>query len=197
MKVPAPRAHALLMILPAALALSGCLGGFRFAETPAPAPAFRPEEFFAGVTRGEGILEKRFGVNRSFHVSGTGHLERDGTFVLVQTVTYADGVAGERREFRLRRVTETEYAGTLTGASGPVWARVDGNAFHVRYKMKRAMAMEQWIHLQADGRTALNRATVRLLGVPVARVSETITRQDPIAWVGRADPESTDAAKRH
>ncbi|MDQ3170919.1 MAG: DUF3833 family protein [Acidobacteriota bacterium] len=179
MKLLAHRARALLLVLPVALVLSGCLGGIGGAETPASAPAFRPEAFFAGATRGEGMLEKRVGADRSFHVSGAGHLEGDGTFVLVQTVTYADGKAGERRVFRLRRVNETEYAGTLTGASGPVWARVDGNAFHVRYKMKRAMAMEQWIHLQPDGRTALNRATVRLLGMPVARVSETITRQDP------------------
>ncbi len=170
------RASLQLMALSAVFALSGCLGASSVAETPAPAPPFRPEEFFAGVTRGEGIVLKRFGADRPFHVSGTGHLESDGTFVLVQVVTYADGKAPERRVFRMRRVNETEYAGTLTGAPGAVSARVDGNRFHVRYKMKRAMTMEQWLHLQPDGGTVLNRATVRLLGMPVARVSETITR---------------------
>jgi hypothetical protein len=36
--------------------------------------------------------------------------------------------------------------------------------------------MEQWIYRQPDGRTALNRSTVRVLGVPVAHLSETITK---------------------
>lgn len=108
-------------------------------------------------------------------MTGHGRQESDGTFVLDQTVAYADGGV-ERRSFRLRRVNTFEYAGTLTGVSGPVWARVDGSTFQVRYKMKRGMTMEQWIYLQADGRTALNRATVRMFGVAVARLSETISR---------------------
>lgn len=169
------RTRALLIVLPVTLILAGCLGGFRVAETPVSGLAFRPEEFFAGATRGEGMLDKRFGADRAFRVSGQGHLEPDGTFVLAQTVTYADGET-EQRVFRLRRVNDHEYTGTLTDAPGAVQARVEGNVFHVRYAMKRAMSMEQVIQLQPGGQTALNRATVRLLGIPVARLSETITR---------------------
>ncbi|MEP7118065.1 MAG: DUF3833 family protein, partial [Acidobacteriota bacterium] len=90
---------------------------------------------------------------------------------------YSNGEVN-RRSFRMRRVDEHEYTGTLTGVSGAVWARVDGNSFHVRYTMRRpAVTMEQWIHLQPDGRTGLNRATVRVFGIPIAHLSETITRQ--------------------
>ncbi len=165
-----------LLALPALLALSGCLGGFRVAETPASAPAFRPERFFDGATHGEGVLAVRGKADRPFTVSGAGHTESDGTFVLDQTIRYADG-AVETRSFRVRPLDEHEYTGTLTGASGPVSARAEGNGFHVRYTVRRpAVTMEQWIYLQPDGRTALNRATVRVLGIPVARLSETISR---------------------
>ncbi|MDQ3068517.1 MAG: DUF3833 domain-containing protein [Acidobacteriota bacterium] len=174
MKALATRARALLIVLPAALLLAGCLGGVRLAETASSRP-FLPEEFFAGTTQGEGTLEKRFGADRTFRVTGNGRQESGGTFVLDQTIVYADG-AIEHRSFRLRRVNASEYTGTLTGASGAVSGRLDGHAFRVRYKMKRGMTLEQRIDLQADGRTALNRATVTWFRVPVARVSETMTR---------------------
>jgi len=171
------RASSLRFALPVVLVLSGCLGGFRVGETPARAPQFRPEQFFAGVTYGEGILATRGRADRPFHVTGAGHSESDGTFVLDQTIIYAGG-AVEQRSFRMRRVDEHEYAGSLTGASGPVSARAEGNSFHVRYTIRKpAITMEQWIYLQPDGRTGLNRATVRVFGIPVAHLSETIRRQ--------------------
>lgn len=156
---------------------SGCLSHFRVAQTPAPSPPFRPEEFFAGATAGEGVLAARFKADRPFRVAGLGHTEPDGTFVLDQTVTYTGG-AVERRSFRMRRVNDHDYTGTLTGASGAVSARADANSFHIRYRIGQpAITMEQWLYLQPDGRTVLNRATVRVLGIPFAHLSETITRQ--------------------
>lgn len=156
--------------------MAGCLGGFKVAGTPAPAPQFRPEQFFAGLTHGEGILITRGSADRSFHVTSSGKSESDGTFVLNQTITYSDGVV-ERRSFRMRRRDDHEYTGSLTGASGAVSARAEGNSFHVRYTIRKpGITMEQWIYLQPDGRTAFNRATVSALGIPLAHLSETISR---------------------
>lgn len=158
------------------LMVAGCLGGFRVAKTPADAPPFRPEQFFAGSTHGGGVLLTRGKADRPFRVSGSGHTDSAGIFVLDQTITYADGVV-ERRSFRIRRVNDRDYTGTLTGASGKVSAQAEGNSFHVRYTIRKpAVTMEQWIYLQPDGRTALNHATVRVLGIPFAHLSETITR---------------------
>ena len=166
-----------LFILPVALVLSGCLGGFHVAETPAREPLFRPETFFAGATSGEGILSVRGKADRPFRVASTGQSGSDGTFVLDQTITYADGKV-ERRSFRMRPVDEHRYTGRLTGASGIVSGRAEGNGFHLRYTIRKpAVTMEQWIYLQPNGRTSLNRGTVRILGVPVAHLSETIRRQ--------------------
>jgi hypothetical protein len=37
--------------------------------------------------------------------------------------------------------------------------------------------MEQWLYLQPDGRTVVNEATISLLGLVVARLSERITHE--------------------
>lgn len=166
-------------LLVVAAVLSGCLGKFQVAETPAATPAFRPEVFFDGATHGEGMLDVRGRGERRFTVTSTGHSERSsgqaGDFVLDQVIRFADGEV-QRRTFRMRPLDAQRYAGTLTGASGPVTARAEGNSFHLRYAMGKASSMEQWIYLQPDGRSAFNRATVRVLGAPVAQLSETIRR---------------------
>ena len=171
------RRFAVCLAVASIVTLTGCLARFRVGETAAPLPEFRPEQFFAGATHGDGVLATRGRADRAFQVTGTGHGEPDGTFVLDQTLTYADRKV-ERRSFRMRRVAEHQYTATLTGASGRVSASIEGNSFHLRYTIGRpSVTMEQWIYLQPDGRTALNRGTVRVLGVPIAHLSETITRQ--------------------
>ncbi len=162
--------------IPIMLVLSACLSGFDGSVPTTAAPPFRPEQFFAGPTHGRGLLATRFKADRPFHVTGSGRVESDGTFVLDQTITYADG-ATDTRSFRIHRVNEHDYKGTLSGVSGPVSGRASGNTLHLTYTIRKpGITMDQWIYLQPDGRTALNRATVRILGVPVAHLSEIITR---------------------
>ncbi len=156
--------------------MTACLAGFRVAKAPADAPVFRPEQFFIGLTHGNGVQATRGRADRAFHVTGVGRIANDGTFILDQKIRYADGATDER-SFRVRHINDHDYTGTLTGVAGPVSARVDGNSFHVRYLIRKpAVTMDQWIYLQPDGVTALNRSTVRILGIPVAHLSETITR---------------------
>lgn len=153
----------------------GC-GPARGAARIAAAHLLRSKRFFDGATHGEGVLSIRFKADRHFRVASIGRHESDGTFVLQQTITYADGAADERT-FRMRPVNDHEYTGSVTGSSGAVSASTEGNAFHVRFTMRQPdVTMEQWIYRQPDGRTALNRSTVRVLGVPVAHLSETITK---------------------
>ncbi|MEP6507064.1 MAG: DUF3833 family protein [Gemmatimonadales bacterium] len=159
-----------------ALLMTACLAGFRLPKAPAAGPVFRPEQFFIGFTHGDGVLATRGRRDRKFYVTGVGRVASDGTFILDQKIRYADGATDER-SFRVRRINDHDYAGTLSGVAGPVTARVDGNSFHVRYLIRKpAVTMDQWIYLQPDGLTALNRSTVKILGIPVAHLSETITR---------------------
>ena len=159
------------------LASTSCL-----ARNPAPparvsAPLFDPTVFFAGRTHGEGILHVRAGSTRALQVEGVGRFTADGTFALDQTVTFASGVV-ETRTWRMRRLNAGHYAATLSDAKGEVQAEVRGNAFHLRYLIRQpAVYMEQWLYLAADGQSAANQAQVTVLGVPWARLAETITRR--------------------
>ena len=60
---------------------------------------------------------------------------------------------------------------------GPVTGEVTGHRLHLRFRLKSGLRAEQWLELQAGGRTALNRMVVTKWGVPVARLTETITRE--------------------
>ncbi len=134
--------------------------------------------FFAGRTQSKGTLELITGRRRSLQVEGHGHTEADGSFRLDQVVTFEDG-AVEKRTWRLGKRDQGTYTGTLTDADGPVSAEVTGNRFHSRYLLRKpAVYMEQYLYLQPDGRTALNLATITVIGIPWARLTEEITRVD-------------------
>jgi hypothetical protein len=165
-----------ITVLP--MSLCGCLPAFPNAIESTERPTLEPAAFFAGRTTGEGSLSRRFVAERTLHVEGTGRMEPGGLFRLDQTVTFDDG-AIETRTWRLRRTAENEYRATLSDATGGVRAQANGNSFHVRYLLRQPLIyMDQWLYLQPDGRTVINRATVTVLGIPWARLDETITRSD-------------------
>ena len=143
----------------------------------------RPEAFFAGTTTSTGLLETNSGApTRQFHVEGKGQQLADGSFRLDQSVTLGQQ-APKSRTWIIRRLGEHRYTATLTDASGPVTAEAYGNLFHLRYPLKSLPAgeMEQWMYLQPDGRTVMNEATVRALGVVVGHLSERITQTNAAA----------------
>ena len=154
----------------------GCLPSLAERPQVAPTPAFDPVAFFTGHTHGEGALDARFGGRREISVEGNGYQNQDGSFQLDQTVTYANGSV-ETRRWVLRRRDANSWTASLSDASGEVSAETSGNLFHLRYPIRSPRVfMEQWLYLQPDGRSVLNLAQVTVLGVPYARLSETITR---------------------
>ncbi len=159
---------------------TACLTAAPRRPAVAASPAFQPDAFFAGHTHGEGTLAFRGRAPQPLRVDGHGITEPDGTFRLDQTLTLGTA-APETRTWRLRRVDATTYRATLSDASGPVAAESEGNRFHLRYTIHSpGVVMEQWLYLQPDGRTVRNIATVTVLGVPWARLSESITRDEPV-----------------
>jgi hypothetical protein len=144
-------------------------------------PEMRPEVFFVGTSNSSGVLEDTAGApTRRFHVKSDGIALPDGSFRLEQIIAF-DTDAPATRTWILRRIDAHKYAATLTDAAGPVEGEAYGNLFHLRYPLKTPMGgqMEQWLYLQPDRRTLLNVATVSVLGIPVARLSELITRDEP------------------
>lgn len=148
------------------------------AAQAAPVPEFRPDLFFQGRTRGTGTVTVATASRpRILSVAGTGRIEPDGALVLDQAVTL-DGKTSAR-SFRLRRLPAGDWQGTLTDAAGPVRASVTGNRLTIAYRMKRGgMRMTQTLDLQPGGRSMTNIATVTMMGIPVARIAETIEKLD-------------------
>lgn len=162
----------------ALLLLAGCLAGPRAPELAAPAPQFDPLRFFAGATRGEGVLEIILSGKKRVEVEGSGRIAPDGTLVLDQVVRL-EGDPPRTRQWRLRRIAPDRYAGTLTDAEGPVTGLVDGNALHLRYVLADdGLRADQWLYLQPGRETALNRLTLSRFGIRVARLEETIRTVD-------------------
>ena len=158
------------------VSIAGCLPASSFHTEATGTPELRPEAFFMGVTHGEGTLVQHWKKPRKLHVTGTGSVEPNGDFRLEQDVKYDDGTT-ESRTWHLHRSGPHSYTATLSDASGEVNGETDGNVFHLRYLLRQpAVYMDQQLYLQPDGRTVLNVATVSILGVPWARLSETITR---------------------
>jgi hypothetical protein len=168
-----------IAVLALALGLAGCLSPMPLAGFDAAGPAMRPEQFFAGHTRGWGVVQSRGGrPSRRFTVEGHGRTASDGSFHLVQTVRWGDGHE-TRREWRMIANGAASYCATLTEAKGPVSAEVRGNVFRLQYRLASPdVVMVQYLYLQPGGRQLLNTGTVTAIGVPVAQLSEIITRID-------------------
>jgi hypothetical protein len=163
--------------LVAAVALAGCGSAAPAPELARSTPLFRAEQFFAGRTEGRGSLKIIFKDAQAVRVEGQGRAEADGTLVLDQIVRRGTEKP-QRRQWRIRPAGNGRYEGTLTDATDRVRGEVRGNLFHLRYPMKGGVTAEQWIYLQPDGRTALNRMRITKLGVTVGRLEEAIRKLD-------------------
>lgn len=158
------------------IAVTGCLSPATPQQRATASPPMRPEVFFLGKTEGRGELTRRGLSPRSLRVESEGRQEPDGSFRLDQTVTYGDGEI-QQRTWRMRALDERTYTGTLSDASGEMEGEVDGNVFHLRYRLRQpAVYMEQWLYLQSDRRTVVNLSEVTVLGIAVARLTERIVR---------------------
>jgi hypothetical protein len=165
-----------LGLLAAAL-LGGCSAKSPAPELAAPAPVFRAERFFLGRTAGEGTLKIVFKDPQAIRVEGRGRVQPDGTLILDQMVWRSDK-RPQQRQWRIRQVAPGRYRGRLTDATDLVVGETHGNLLHLSYPMRGGVHAEQWIYLQPDGRTALNRMRITKLGVTVGRLDETIRKLD-------------------
>lgn len=161
----------------AAALLGGCGAKSPAPELAAPTPLFRPEQFFAGRTAGSGSLKIIFKDAEAIRVEGRGRVAPDGTLILDQIV-HRGAKNPQQRQWRIRTGSAGSFAGTLTDATGRVQGTVSGNLMHLAYPMKGGVHAEQWIYLQPDGRTALNRMVITKMGLTVARLDETIRKLD-------------------
>ncbi len=173
------------VLLAASSALGGCgsLPVARFAETP---PRFEPERYFAGPTHSWGVFEDGSANPRKrFTTDAVGRWEKGG-LSLAQTFTFDDG-SQQHRLWSIRRVDAHRYTATASDVVGTATGEAYGNAFRWEYTVALRpgnplshVRLKQWMYLQPDGRTVMNRGTIRKLGLPLAQVSETFERPAPV-----------------
>lgn len=170
--------RALLLFAITSATLAGCLATHPQTLVAAE-PTIRPEVFFRDTTHGDGVLRIRASASKAVRVTSVGATLPDGSFRLEQEIALGDDPV-RTRTWVMRSTGPTTYTGTLTDATGPVEVRLTGNTMSVYYKMGSFMSMHQRLELQPGRRTVMNYSTVRVLGIPVARLNETITRDTPI-----------------
>jgi hypothetical protein len=143
---------------------------------PPAEKAFDPVAFFTGPTQGRGILKELVGKSKHTATQSVGRVDKDGTLVLDQKVA-VEGDPLRQRQWRLRKTGPNRYAGTLSDAKGPLEAELVGRAWHIRYKMKGGIKVEQTLTPLPGGRAIDNRATFHKWGVKVATLTERIEKR--------------------
>jgi len=127
-------------------------------------------------------MENRRGEPRNrFRTEMFGRREGDVTTV-TQDFTFEDGRT-QQRVWRIRRIDEHRYEATAPDVIGVAPGEAYGNAFHWEYTLAvnprnifTRVQMHDWMYLQADGATMLNRVVVTKFGVVIAQTTEYFRR---------------------
>jgi hypothetical protein len=139
-----------------------------------PSPA-DPLSMFEGASQGRGELTLGLGRATPYTVDNLGRREADGTLHLHQVVHMA-GEPDRSRDWAIHPAGTDHYTFTLSDASGPGVANVDGPRLSLRYAPHPGMRMRQVLELSPDGTTLSNTGRISLLGFPIGHLDETIVR---------------------
>ena len=165
-----------LLLLPALL-LAGCAGA-PIQTFQNERPLLKPELYFAGHAHSWGIFETPSGrPSEILHTQTTGHW--DGADLhFEQDIEFAHGRT-EHRSWLVRRLDDHHYTATGTGIIGVAHGIAYGNVFHLDFTLDAVpgnplahVHMSQWMYLQHDGLTLINRDTITKAGVIILEATE-------------------------
>ena len=146
----------------------------QLAHSQSVTKAFVPEEVFAGRSEGKGEMRLVLSRKRPFTVASRGTMQGDGRFRLEQDVQF-EGEAVQTRSWVMWQTSPGHYSATLTDATGLAVGRTEGSRLTLRYPLNRwGLVMHQTLDLAKDERTVVNSGSIRLLGIPIGTVQETI-----------------------
>lgn len=142
---------------------------------------FTPQNGFSGESEGNGTLKLFFGKPRTFHVTSRGNIQSDGTFRLDQTITF-QGKAPQERFWILTTTSNNIHSAILSDAAGQVKGVTAGSHLTLKYRIKGPLIMHQELELSSNGMIIDNIGVIKLLGIPIGRLQETITRKVPVMY---------------
>lgn len=162
-------------VLLAALLLSSCAGP-RIADYAATTPALDLFGYFAGATRGYGMVQERDGtLIRRFTVDITGTVAGN-TLTLDERFVYDDGEK-QQRIWTIERLADGRYRGTAGDVVGEAAGEIAGAALQWRYTLRLPargreweLAFNDWMFLH-DGRVLMNRAEFSKWGLRLGEVT--------------------------
>jgi hypothetical protein len=136
-----------------------------------------PMRFFEGRTLSVSTMKVVMKKPIRVRSVGRGVIEADGSLNLVQHVE-EDGRRAHDRRWRIRRIAPGRFVGTMTDAKGPVTIEEVNGRYRFRFKLGGNLAVEQWVIPLPGGASALNKLTIKKLGITVARSEGTIRKLD-------------------
>lgn len=156
--------------------LAGGLIGTALLAASADAQRLRqPLRFFEGRTEMVSIVKVMMNKPYRSRTLGAGRILPDGSLSLSQRI-FDEGKAPTKRLWRVRQVGPGRFAGTMTEAVGPVVIQEVGGRYRFTFRMKGALAIEQWLNPLPGGRSARTSLTVRKFGLKIASSTGTIRR---------------------
>ncbi len=170
-----------LMGLTVSLGLSGCASP-KLEDYAAEKPVLDLEQYFAGQTKGWGIVQDRFGrITRRFVVEIDGRFEGDRG-ELDERFVWSDGEK-QRRVWRLQKVGPQHWVGEADDVVGQAQGRLSGNALQWGYTLAVPidgrtieMQFDDWMVL-VDNEVLMNRAVFSKFGIRLGEVTLSFRRQ--------------------
>ena len=140
-------------------------------------PSFKIEEYFLGTTTGKGIVLDRSGrPNKQFTVYLKGSFKDEKTFVLDEDFEYSDG-STQDREWTIKILENNLYEGRAADVVGVAHGANAGQALNWNYTLSVPVdgdpieiQFDDWMFLQNDKKTLINKATMSKFGVYVGEV---------------------------
>jgi hypothetical protein len=174
--------HALLRLLAAAaiaLTLSGCI-------TSRPIQSFaqnHPQQYFTGHTTSWGEFETRSGAPwKDLRTETWGHMS-NAALHFEQDLYIGQG-AKQHRSWLIQRTDPHHYTATGTGIIGTAHGVAYGNVFHLQFTLDTTpgnplarVHMSQWMYLQPDGVTLINRDTLTKWDFTIVEITEQFRKQ--------------------
>jgi len=154
----------------------------RAAAQPSPSsagrPLFDPERFFTGRTFSWGVIENRGGAPTEVVTTETSGNLVHGQLDLEQTL-HVGNKPPQHRSWKLRRIDPRHYQATANDMLGAARGIVTGNVFSWTFTLALKpgnalfnVRMTQYMYLQPDGATMVNRSVIRKFGLVIGEVTE-------------------------
>jgi hypothetical protein len=173
-----PHRYCVSALAAAVSAVTPCHAETGFAVVKDARPILKPEQFFLGRTHSWGVFETRSGRPKETLTTQTRGRWEGGVLRFEQDLQFQSGKKSHR-SWLVRRVDAHHYTVTGTGIVGVARGEAHGNAFHLEFTIDAApgnplahLHMSQWMYLQSDGITMVNRDTLSKAGIIIAEITE-------------------------